>query len=604
MTEFTFFAGKEDRWGDNMMAVWGKLDICPYLDCLELPCHTSEELLSISHLKVWGDTQEPHRNMAYLLVHTKSYGLTLVWISPLQIWASMMEEVIRTLSACISSGPDWPYVLAQLYKGSNHTPLPKDKHLGILPKEKAEESLHGWISQLEVHQLLSAGSRIIYLVGLNGLNQPVTIDLPELLHSSSSNTTDEHPLLRIDITLPPSEDPECTSLSLGGAHAIPTATTPRTPWKPRISLMAEVDDLLKWGIMDDYNHESEHSAMGKEAATDTDVSLSHRVEVPALPINTSSQASMEEGEASPESNPLNVSPTADTYSSCSESPMVDLMELQGNANLAADHLLSIKRSTDLQREWIRWELGLQLHQNEAKEAAANEEVKVLHLCRVLDAKVDCTRVVLEAKYSNRAAIQEAKTLWGNCLKELEVVYSRALGENAAVRSSKSATLHRHHLKLMHDLEEQAIREESKGHHNFLSACQAILLHALQPLKESLATSYHILLGWLPSSLHSAPSARILQTGEQPSETVSPRPEPKQSPQPKRQHSSPDPWVSTSMDEASSKASQEGPSSFKRRHSHLVCFSQAQPHGGLQLWLWPHKRSQIMLLFYPSLQLGQ
>ena len=139
MTEFAFFDGKEDRWGDNMMALWGNLSICPSLDYLELPYHTSGELLSISHLKVWGDTQEPHNDMAYLLVHTEdaseaeSYGMALVWISPHQARASMMEEALGTLSACISSGPDWPYVLAQLYEGSNHTPLPKDKHLGVLP---------------------------------------------------------------------------------------------------------------------------------------------------------------------------------------------------------------------------------------------------------------------------------------------------------------------------------------------------------------------------------------------------------------------------------------------------------------------------------------
>ena len=90
MTEFAFFAGKEDRWGNNMMALWGNLNICPCLNYLELPYHTSGELLSISHLKVWGDTQEPCNNMAYLLVHTgdasgtKSYGLALVWISPHQ----------------------------------------------------------------------------------------------------------------------------------------------------------------------------------------------------------------------------------------------------------------------------------------------------------------------------------------------------------------------------------------------------------------------------------------------------------------------------------------------------------------------------------------
>ena len=65
--------------------------------------------------------------MAYLLVHTEgdseamSYGMALVWISLLQAWVSTMEEALGTLSTCISSGPNWPYVFAQLYKGSNHT---------------------------------------------------------------------------------------------------------------------------------------------------------------------------------------------------------------------------------------------------------------------------------------------------------------------------------------------------------------------------------------------------------------------------------------------------------------------------------------------------
>ena len=172
MTKFEFFASKEDRWGDSMRALRGNLSICPCLDYLELPYHTLGELLSISYLKVWGDTQEPRNDMAYLLVHTedtseaKGYCMALVWISPHQAQASMMEEALGTLSACISSGPNWPYVLAQLYEGCNHTPLPKDKHLGILPWGKAE-SPYGQISQLEVCQLLSTRPQVIYPVGLN-----------------------------------------------------------------------------------------------------------------------------------------------------------------------------------------------------------------------------------------------------------------------------------------------------------------------------------------------------------------------------------------------------------------------------------------------------
>ena len=48
-------------------------------------------------------------------------------------------------------------------------------------------------------------------------------------------------------------------------------------------------------MADDSSHESEHSATEKTAATDAVISLSHKAEVSALPIDTSSQASVKEG---------------------------------------------------------------------------------------------------------------------------------------------------------------------------------------------------------------------------------------------------------------------------------------------------------------------
>ena len=192
----------------------------------------------------------------------------------------------------------------------------------------------------------------------------------------------------------------------------------------------------------------------------------------------------------------------------------------------------------------------------------NEKAKVVHSREVLDAKVDCAKAVLEAKCNYRVAIQDAKTIRGNWLQGLEIAYSKALGKATAVRSSQSATLHREHGRLMQGLEEQAIREERKSHHNFLSTCQAILHHAPEPLKENLTTSYHILLGQSPLSPPSAPPARTPPVEEQPSMAASPRSVPKQSPWLKRHHPLPEPWGSTSIEETSPKATQEGPSSSK------------------------------------------
>ena len=97
--------------------------------------------------------------------------------------------------------------------------------------------------------------------------------------------------------------------------------------------------------------------MGKEAATEADIPPPQKEEVPAPPLDTSSQASVEEVETSLESNPINVYPIVAACSSHSDSPMVDLMELQEDANLAANYMLSVKRSSDLKRQWPIQEFG-------------------------------------------------------------------------------------------------------------------------------------------------------------------------------------------------------------------------------------------------------
>ena len=108
-------------------------------------------------------------------------------------------------------------------------------------------------------------------------------------------------------------------------------------------------------MAENYNHEPEHSAMGEEAAAGADIPLPLKAKVLAPPLDTSSQASVEEMETSLESNPIIIySPTA-TGSNCSDSPVIDLTELQADANLAANHMLSIKRSLDLKRQWAIWD---------------------------------------------------------------------------------------------------------------------------------------------------------------------------------------------------------------------------------------------------------
>ena len=92
-------------------------------------------------------------------------------------------------------------------------------------------------------------------MGLNGGDQSVTIDLPGLLHGGSSVTTDEHPYMKINIPSPIPEEQDGANLPLGRGHTTQTIAMPKTPWKPRVTLMAEVGELLTQGMTEDYDCE-------------------------------------------------------------------------------------------------------------------------------------------------------------------------------------------------------------------------------------------------------------------------------------------------------------------------------------------------------------
>ena len=251
------------------------------------------------------------------------------------------------LSSLTSKGSEWPYILIQLYEGANHMPLPEDRHICILLQEKVE-SLSGQISQLKICQLLSAGPSVVFPIELNGGNQSVTIDLPESLHTGSSVTADEYPYIEVNIPMSIPEEQDCTSLPLGRKHDTPTITHPKAPWKPRITLTAEVNNLIDQGMMDNYAQESEHSITAEVPATEADASQPLKTEMSVLTLDTSSQANAAEMEASMESNPIGVSLTAAAHFSRSSSLIGDLSELQSDVHLAINSMFTAKMSSELE----------------------------------------------------------------------------------------------------------------------------------------------------------------------------------------------------------------------------------------------------------------
>ena len=173
-----------------------------------------------------------------------------------------MGEALESLSSLTSEGSDWPYILIQLYEGANHIPLPKDRHVCVLPQGEAG-SPSGWISQLKIRQLLSDGPLVVFPTELNGEDQSVTICLPESLHTGSRVTTDEYPYIKVNFPTLIPEEQSHANLPLGEKQDSATTDQSKVPWKPRITLMVEITNLVDRGMTDNYEQESDHSNVQK-----------------------------------------------------------------------------------------------------------------------------------------------------------------------------------------------------------------------------------------------------------------------------------------------------------------------------------------------------
>ena len=179
--------------GDDLTV--GEPHHLPPLQQFHIPSITPAELSSLTSLKAWGEKQKIYHNITFLLILAEEeatgdgkYSLLTIWVNPCQARVCSMEEVVRELTAWVSSGPNWPYALVQLHEDTHHAPLPKEGHLGILPQRGAEMTACGRISQLEVCQLLISGLQVAYPIGLNGHEEPVITSLPKSLANGISLT--------------------------------------------------------------------------------------------------------------------------------------------------------------------------------------------------------------------------------------------------------------------------------------------------------------------------------------------------------------------------------------------------------------------------------
>ena len=183
-------------------------------------------------------------------------------MNPYQARVPTVEEAVRQLTTLVSSGPDWPYALVQLNGDICHVPLPREGHLSVLPEGDTSSAVCGRVSQLDVCQLLSSGSQVVYPVGLNRCKIPVVTSLPKSLANGTNLLGGKPIYLKVDILQSITEGPEWKVLPSGDHPSILMAspikaTLPKV--EREVNMTMEVRELLSQVGLDMSEHVSENS---------------------------------------------------------------------------------------------------------------------------------------------------------------------------------------------------------------------------------------------------------------------------------------------------------------------------------------------------------
>ena len=157
----------------------------------------------------------------------------MVWVHPYQARVSTLGTAAEQLTQLTSTGPNWPYALVWLNGHAHHVPLPKEGHLSVLAEECTSHVPYGRIQHLEVHQLLSSGSQVVYPEGHNGCQVPMIMTLPESLSQGMTMLKGKSTFLQVDLSQSTTKEQEPKAPSLGSGLSHTPAGSPTWAFLPK-----------------------------------------------------------------------------------------------------------------------------------------------------------------------------------------------------------------------------------------------------------------------------------------------------------------------------------------------------------------------------------
>ena len=303
-----------------------------------------------------------------------------MWVHPYQARVSTIDEAAKQLAQLASTGPNWPYALVQLNRDAHQMPLHTEGHLSVMMEGNTSNVPCRKICQLEVCQLLSSGSWVVYPEGLNGCQVPVIMSVPELLSNGVTMLKGESTFLQVDLSQSVTKEQESKAPSLGGGLSPNKAASTTRALSPKaegqITMTMEVSKLLSQAVLDNSGLASRSSTPKRPGPLLLATPLPLKPEDSAKPVDTFSQVSIPDDAEmdDPTLEEINASPShpVETPGTSGEAPSLDITQLQEEANKALGHLLAIRSAINTHQrkevsdfgmaplpEWVWGHLGHQ-----------------------------------------------------------------------------------------------------------------------------------------------------------------------------------------------------------------------------------------------------
>ena len=235
---------------------------------------------------------------------------------------------------------------------AHHVPLLTEGHLNVMTEGNTSNSPCGKIWQLEVCQLLSSGSQVVYPEGLNRCQISVITSLPESLSNGVTLLEGKPTSLQVDLSQSVPKGQESKAPSLGGGLSLPSATSPTRALPPKaesqISMTMEVSKLLSRAVLDTSGLASRSSTPKRPGPLALATTLPLKLENSAKPVDTSSHVSTLDNTVRDDPALEEICdfppPLVETPGPSSEAPSLDVTQLQEEANKALGCLLATRSS--------------------------------------------------------------------------------------------------------------------------------------------------------------------------------------------------------------------------------------------------------------------